>query len=281
MSLQQAQSHSAQMGTSEKIWRKFRALFNAWLAHMTAYRAELVIWMLVGAQPLIMMAVWIGKAQNAGGNLQGFSSAGFAAYFLATWLAQQFTVAWVAWELDFNIRQGSLSTKLLRPLDPFWEFLAQHFTERFVRGPIVIGFVLIGALSVGTRITPDILHVLAFAVAIFLAFTIRFLIAYCIGLCCFWFESATALDELYWTLSVMLGGGFAPLEFYPSWLHNLANWTPFPWIVYQPVKILTGTIAWPEVARVILIQIVWILLFALLRQILWRAGLKKYGSVGA
>ena len=268
-------------GVLVRTWRKCRALFNAWFAHMTAYRAELVIWMLVGSLPLIMMAVWIGKAQ-AGGDMKGFSATGFAAYFLATWLAQQLTVAWVAWDMDGSIRQGDFSVKLLRPLDPFWEYLAQHVTERFVRGPIVIAAVLLGVfLFRGTVLTPNLWYALAFVLTITLGFLVRFLIAYCIGLMCFWLESATALDEFYWILSVMLGGGFAPLEFYPAWLRAAIDWTPFPWVVYYPVKVLTGTIPWPEVARVIGIQLVWILAFGILWRIMWRAGLKKYGSVGA
>jgi ABC-2 type transport system permease protein len=269
-------------GVLTRTWRKCRAMFNAWFAHMTAYRAELVIWMLVGSLPLIMMAVWIGKAQANGGDLQGFKPETFAAYFLATWLAQQMTVAWVAWEMDFEIRQGNLSIKLLRPLDPFWEHLARHVTERFVRGPIVIFFVCLGTFMVaGTVLTPSFWHALTFFLAITLGFLVRFLIAYCIGLMCFWLESATALDEFYWILSVMLGGGFAPLEFYPAWLRAAIDWTPFPWVVYYPVKVLTGTVPWPDVARVIGIQLLWILVFVALRHVLWKAGLKKYGAVGA
>jgi ABC-2 type transport system permease protein len=59
------------------------------------------------------------------------------------------------------------------------------------------------------------------------------------------------------------------------------DFTPFPWITYYPVQILTGKLEWLEVARVMGIQCLWILGFAVLRQIMWRAGLKKYGAVGA
>lgn len=264
------------------IFRKARALFNAWLAHMTVYRAEILIWMLVGTLPLIMMAVWIGKAQAAGGELSGFSPQSFAAYFLAAWLSQQLTVAWVVWEMDFQIRQGQFSIKLLRPLDPFWEYFAQHFTERIVRGPFVIAIVMAGVLLVpGTVLTPDLWHVLAYFGVIHLAFAMRFLIAYCIGMLCFWLENATAFDEFYFVLSVMLGGAFAPLEFYPLWLRNVIEWTPFPYIVYYPAKVLSGQIPWAQTLQVVLIQIGWLLTLWLLSRVMWRSGLKKYGAVGA
>jgi ABC-2 type transport system permease protein len=263
-------------------WRKARALFSAWLAHMTIYRAEILIWMLVGTLPLIMMAVWIGKAQAAGGNLGGFSPQTFAAYFLSAWLSQQFTVAWVVWEMDFQIRQGQFSVKLLKPLDPFWEYFAQHFTERLVRGPFVIVIVVAGTLLVpGTILTPDVQHLLAYVLVIHLAFSMRFLIAYCIGMLCFWLENATAFDEFYFVLSIMLGGAFAPLEFYPAWLRAFVEWTPFPYIVYYPAKVLSGQLPWGQVGQVVAIQALWIVGLGLLSRVMWRAGLKRYGAVGA
>ncbi len=264
------------------FWKKARTLFAVWFAHMSVYRAEIVIWMLTGTIPLIMMAVWIGKARAEGGAVGDFTPERFAAYFLSAWIAGQLIVAWVSWEIDFQIRQGLLSPKLLRPLDPLWEHLAQHITERLVRLPFMIIVVSAGLLLVpGTRLTPDIWHALAFVPSILLAFLIRFLIAYCIGLIAFWWDQAVALDELYFTIAAFLTGSFAPLDLYPAWARAIIEWLPFPYIIYYPVQILNGTIAWPDIWRVIGVQLVWVGVFALLRLVLWRRGLQRYGAVGA
>jgi len=266
-----------------RSFRKARVLFDAWLANMTAYRAEIVIWMLAGAVPLIMMAVWIGKANAGGGTVGGLDARAFAAYFLAAWLAQQSTVAWVAWELSFDVRQGNLSAKLLRPLEPFWEFLMQHLTERVVRVPLVLGLVLVGLLLAppGTVLTPGLEAALLFMLSITLAFLIRFMIAYCIGILAFWTEQSTDFDETYYVLATFLAGGFAPLELFPAAVRHFVEWTPFPYIVYYPAKLLTGQLPASDIARVLLVQGVWVALFALLRHLMWRVGLKKYGAVGA
>ena len=266
-----------------RSFRKAKTLFDAWLANMTAYRAELIIWMLAGAVPLIMMAVWIGKAQAGGGSVGGLDAPAFAAYFLAAWLAQQSTVAWVAWELDVAIRQGNLSSKLLRPIDPFWEYIMQHLTERFVRIPLVIGLVLIGLLLApkGTVLTTGLEAVLMFILGITMAFLIRFLISYIIGILAFWTEQVTAFDEGYYVLATFLAGGFAPLELFPTAVRNFVEWTPFPYIVYYPAKMLTGQLPAFETARVFAVQLAWVLGLVVLRQVMWRVGLKKYGAVGA
>jgi len=268
---------------ARRTFRKVRVLFDAWLANMTAYRAEIVIWMLAGAVPLIMMAVWIGKAQAGGGSVGGLSVQDFAAYFLAAWLAQQSTVAWVAWELSFDVRQGNLSSKLLRPLEPFWELLMQHLTERFVRVPLMLVLVLVGLLLAppGTVLTPGLAAVGLFMLSITLAFLIRFLIAYCIGILAFWTEQSNDFDETYYVLGTFLAGGFAPLELFPAALRAVVEWTPFPYVLYYPAKMLTGQLPASDTARVLAVQLAWVALFALLRHVMWRVGLKKYGAVGA
>ncbi len=261
---------------------KARVLGEVWFAHMLVYRAEILVWMLTGATPLIMMAIWIGKAQGGGGTVGGFSPPEFAAYFLAAWLTQQCIVAWVAWEVDRQIRQGELSSRLLRPLDPIWEHVATHLTERLVRMPFVLVIVIAGVWLVpGTRLTPGLLHVLAYLGCVSLAFAIRFLTAYCIGLLAFWFNQATAIDEFYHVLAAILTGSFAPLTFYPPLARAIIEWTPFPYLVYYPVRVLTGAASGPEIARIFGVQLAWLLVLLVARALLWQRGLRRYGAVGA
>jgi ABC-2 type transport system permease protein len=261
---------------------KARVLFEVWFGQMSAYRAEIVIWMLTGSVPLIMLAVWIGKAQAGGGAVGDFTPQRFAAYFLAAWMSQQLIVAWVSWELDFQIRQGSLSPKLLRPINVFWEHVLSHVAERCIRIPLV-AIVLVGGVFLvpGTVLTPDIEHGLTYFLSVQLGWMIRFQIAYCVGLLAFWFDQATAVDELYYIIAAFLTGAFAPLDLYPPAIRALIEWTPFPYQIYYPVQILNGTISWDSTWRVLLIQVVWVAAFALFRTLLWRRGVRRYGAVGA
>lgn len=266
----------------KNILRKTHVLFTVWFAHMSAYRAAIVIHTLNGMAPLIMMAAWIGRAQASGGTLQGFTAQNFAAYFLAAWLTQQIIVSWVAWELDGQIRQGNLSPKLLKPIDPIWDHVVGHITEHLIRVPVIVITLVLGLMLVpGTRLSPDLSYVAWYALSVSLAFAARFLMAYCVGLLAFWFDQATALDEFYFLLAALLTGGFAPLEFYPPALRALIEWTPFPYLVYEPVQILLGNATDRDIVQIIGIQALWVVVFGLLRMILWRQGLRRYGAVGA
>jgi len=116
---------------------------------------------------------------------------------------------------------------------------------------------------------------------VMLAFAIRFLIAYSLGLLAFWISQATALDELYYVVFTFAGGGFAPLTLYPAAAQAIVAWTPFPYMVYYPVRVLTGVSGSAEVLHVLLVQCLWLAAAWGLRAALWRTGLRRYGAVGA
>jgi len=263
-------------------WRKVRTLFATQFALMTEYRAEVVIWMLSGTLSLVMMLVWMAQAAGApGGTINGYTPADFASYFLGTWAVGQLLVVWVAWELDFEVRQGTLSPKLLRPLDPMWGHYVGHLAERVVRFPAMLALIVVFAWLSGASFSRDPLDYLAVAGLVILGFSVRFLYEYTIGLLAFWTESSTSFQELVWLFYAALGGIFAPLTFYPQWVQNIAAWTPFPYMLGLPAQLLAGKASLADAGRGALVLAAWLVVFWVLRLVVWRLGLRKYGAVGA
>ncbi|WP_051935547.1 ABC-2 family transporter protein [Deinococcus sp. YIM 77859] len=249
---------------------------------MVEYRAEVVIWILSGTLSLVMMLVWMAQADAApGGQVRGYSAPEFASYFLSIWLVSQVLVVWVAWELDFEVRQGTLSPKLLRPMDPLWGHYAAHLAERVVRLPPLLLLVALFAWLSGASLTADPLAYLVALGLAFLGFSLRFLYEYTIGLLAFWTESSTSFQELIWLVYAALGGIFAPLAFYPPWVQQVALWTPFPYMLGLPAQLLAGKATLTDAGRGALVLLVWLVIFWVVRLAVWRAGLRKYGAVGA
>ena len=264
------------------VWNKARVLLANGFSIMTAYRAQIFIWMLSGTLSLVMMLVWIGQAAQApGGRIGGYSGPDFASYFLSVWLAGQMIVVWVAWELDFEIRQGGLSARLLRPLDPLWLHLAEHFAERLVRIPLMLLMLAAFAWLTHARFSTRPLDYLLFTALVLLGFMFRFLWEYCTGLLAFWTDSSTSFSDLNWLLYSALGGLFAPLSFYPQAVQDVARFTPFPYMLGLPAEVLSGRSNMQAAGQGLLILLVWTTGFGVLRLWMWRVGLRKYGAVGA
>ena len=78
--------------------RALPTLLRVGFAEALAYRAEMLVWILSTTMPLVMLALF--SAVDEGGPLGRFDEAGFAAYFLATFIVRQFTACWASWEIN-------------------------------------------------------------------------------------------------------------------------------------------------------------------------------------
>src|SRR6202020_2137805 len=91
--------------------RALPALLRAGVLEAVAYRAELVVWALTSTMPLIMLALFGAVAQS--GPLGRYGVPQLTAYFLATFVVRQLTSSWVSWQINAEVRDGTLASRLL------------------------------------------------------------------------------------------------------------------------------------------------------------------------
>lgn len=254
-----------------------RTLLSVYYAYMVEYRAELMFWVLSGSLPLILLGVWTEAAQ--GGDF-ALSSADFARYFLAVFLTRQLTVVWVIWDVEKEVVQGKLSFRLLQPLDPGWHHFAGHAAERLARIPfIAVLIALFFGLYPEALWMPSPTRLLLFAVAVTLAFCLRFLAQYTFAMFAFWIERAVAIERFWFLFYLFLSGMAAPLAMFPPAIAQIAMWTPFPYLIYFPVAVLLELDT--PVAQGFGAMLIWLLLFGITNRYLWRKGLQRYSGMGA
>ncbi|MBD2103405.1 ABC-2 family transporter protein [Leptolyngbya sp. FACHB-261] len=259
------------------FWRRARVLSTVYYAYMTEYRAELLLWVLSGVLPFILMGVWMEAAQ---GGRFGLGPLDFARYFLAAFVARQFSVVWVVWEFEREVVEGRLSPRLLQPMDPAWHHFVSHFAERFARLPfaiILVGFFFV--LYPQAIWLPSLSGFLLFCLAVSLAFTMRFIMQYTMAMFAFWTERASAIEEFWFLMYLFLSGLIAPLEIFPQAVRNVIQWTPFPYLINFPASLLVGLPV--NVGQGLLVMLAWTGVFFVLNRWLWRQGLKHYSGMGA
>ncbi|MFY8148506.1 MAG: ABC transporter permease [Prochlorococcaceae cyanobacterium] len=254
-----------------------RALLSSQYAVMLEYRAEIALWALSGVLPLIMLAVWI---DSPGARAAGLGPQQLGPYFLAAFVVRQFTVVWLIQVFEEDALQGKLSPQLLQPLHPLWRHLAAHLAEQLTRVPFVLLMLLaVGLLQPVLLARPTPAQLLLGALACFGAFLLRFLLQSLLAMLCFWSERAAALDRLLLIPYLFLSGLVAPLETFPPVVRQLAYATPFPWMLSFPARLLAGQ---PEpVLRGFAALTLWCVLLLPPLALAWRAGLRRYSSMGA
>ncbi len=244
---------------------------------MLEYRAELILWVLAGALPIILMGVWIQAAQ---GGQFGLTPVDFARYFITVFFVRQLTVVWVIWDFEKEVVEGKLSFRLLQPIDPVWHHVAGHISERVARIPFILLLVFLFFILYPQAIwLPNLGQFLLFGLAVTLAFVLRFIIQYTFGLFAFWTERASALETFWLLFYLFLSGLIAPLDVFPETVRTIVMFTPFPYLINFPVSLLVGLPV--DVVRGFLSLVGWILLFLGANRLLWRAGLKRYSGMGA
>jgi len=245
---------------------------------MVAYRAEMVVWILTATMPLVMLALW--NAAAAQGPLAGFGQAEFARYFTATLVVRQLTGTWLVWELSNMVRTGSLSPQLLRPLHPLSLNLAETLAAlpfRLVVLTPIVAALLVWRPDIAFLPAPSTL--LLTALSTVLAFLLSWLVQGLFGMLAFWLDQSVGLFSVWFAIYALLGGYFLPLPLLPPMVRDAARWLPFQATLAAPVEILLGTNGDPLEA--LAVQLGWVLVAGALAAWMWRAGLRRYGAVGA
>ena len=171
---------------------------------MMEYRAEILLWVLVGCFPFIMMGVW---AKATGNGAYAMNPTQVIQYFIAVFIVRQFTIVWVIWEFERAVVEGQLSSMLLKPIDPVWSFVAMHFSEQASRLPFWAGIVVVAFCCWPQAIWVPHVGTLALGIlAIVLAFTLRFVLQYTFAMLSFWIERASAIEQLSFLPYMFLSG---------------------------------------------------------------------------
>lgn len=252
-------------------------LLTTYYAYMVEYRAELLFWVLSGSLPLILLGVW---SEAASGGDFGLTSLEFVRYFVAVFCARQMSVVWVVWDFEKQVVEGTLSPKLLQPLDPGWHHFSSHFAERFARLPFVVILVaMFFVLYPEALWVPSVAQGVGAIAVMILAFVLRFVMQYTSAMMAFWTERAAAIENMWYLPYLFLSGMIAPLDVFPPAVQSMVMWLPFPYLVYFPAGLLVGLEV--DVVRGLATMLVWLVLLWRLNRWLWHKGLRQYSGMGA
>ena len=258
--------------------RAYPALLRTGLVAAVAYRAEFLIWMFSTNMPLVMLALW--AAVGRSGPVAGYTQRGFGAYYLAVLLVRLLTGAWVVWEMTFEIKQGTLALRLLRPIHPLIAYSAENLAALPMRGlvaiPVMAGFLIAGRES----LSHDPLHWLLFLPAMAGAWLLTFLVMALIGTLALFVESAISVFEAWLGISSVLSGYLIPLDLFPPALREVALKLPFRFLVSYPVELMLGRLSHRDALLLLGAQWGYVAVASVGLHFVWRSGMRRFGAYG-
>ncbi len=249
---------------AKRGWRRYAAY--PWATVAGAFTNTIFGFLLA----YILLAVYRSRA-----DVGGFDAADAVTY---VWLSQSmimtvYIFSW--WELAWRIRDGSITTDLLRPLNPQRYWLAfdlgrapYHFLFRGLP-PFVLG-----ALVFELRY-PSPLDALAFVVSLTLAVVVSFGFRFIYNSVAFWLLDFRGVITLSTTIVVFFSGMAIPLRFMPPALRDICYALPFGSVIQTPVDIWLGKREGAALLGMLALQLFWaVALLAIGQFVLQRATRK-------
>lgn len=258
----------------------YRALLRAHIGMGVAYRARLTVWILSSLFPLLMMAVWLSVVDEVGPTA-GWRISDFVSYYAGGAVLYHTTTSFLIWTWDADLRSGDMSFKLLKPIDPFHQYLTQEIGLRIV----VLAF-LLPTLIVLTVLLPNLTYQLtplgwlAAVTAAATGFFLNVLMAMAFATIGFWTTQAGNLYSLWWGMGAFLSGWIAPLPLLPEVVADVARFLPFRSSMGFPLEIALNRLNGGEILLGFAVGTVWIFVFAALYRLGWQIGLRRYQAVG-
>ena len=83
--------------------------------------------------------------------------------------------------------------------------------------------------------------VAAFVPALLLAVLVRFLVEWTLALAAFWTTRVSAINQMYFVVTLFLSGQVAPLSLFPFPIQVVASLLPFRWMIAFPGRVAAGT----------------------------------------
>ena len=259
--------------------RAIPTLLHVGFSEAVSYRAEMLVWLLSTTMPLVMLALMTAVARE--GPVGRFGQADFTAYYLAALVVRLLTGAWVIWEVNFEIRQGTLAYRLLRPIHPLVAYACENVGAMPLRLAATLPIGVVAAFLVGPgHLTRDPLLLAVFPATVVGAWLITFLAMSLIGALAFYVESSGALFEVWLGLFGVFSGYLVPLELFPAWLAAAARFLPFRYMLAFPVEMIVGMTPRAEALAELGIQWCFVALLAFVARVAWRVGLRRFAAYG-
>ena len=259
--------------------RALPPLFKVGFAEAVAYRAEFLVWMLSTTMPLIMLALWSAVAREA--PVGRFREKEFVAYFLATFIVRQLTGSWAAWQMNYEIRQGTLTMRLLRPSHPMITYAVENIAAQPLRLVVALPMAAVALWAVGVGQLPrDPVLWAVWCAAMLGGWLISFFASFAIGCLAFFIESSIKVMEAWLALFFVFSGYLMPVELFPPAVRLITDWLPFRYQIGLPVELMTS--AHGRAAALVLLGRQWVFVAAMLAaaMLLWRKGLERFAAYG-
>jgi ABC-2 type transport system permease protein len=257
------------------------------LEERLVYRGDFALGTLMRFLPIVtQIFLWGAVYQAASGGtglIAGYTQDEMIAYYLLTMITRAFSsMPGLAGGIGRQIRSGEIKKFLIQPVDMIGFLLLSRVAHKLVyylvaAGPFALVFFLCRGFFPGW---PEPTVILAFVVSLVMSFLLGFFVEALLGLVGFWFLEVSSLLFVYMLLNFFFSGHMFPINMLPGVWRTVVAATPLQYLAYFPAAVFLGKIEGQDLALGLLIELAWVVFFAIASRTAWNRGVRRYSAFG-
>lgn len=266
--------------------KKYMHVLNIGIQSNLAYRFNFFARALFGFIPLIaLLSVWrtIYAPKEPGATVGPYTLAEMISYYILAAIVDALTAVHDDdWQIANDIRDGTISQFVVKPIDYLWYRLALFGSGRlayFAVAAIPL-FVLVIILREYFVLPPDLATFGLFVVSLVLTALLQFFISYIVAMLAFWVLEVSTFIFIVYAFEFIASGHLFPLDILPPGLARMLTFTPFPYELFFPISIYMGKTTGTQLLEGLAIQLFWVIIGYAAARFAWHRGLRHYTAVG-
>jgi len=261
--------------------KKYLQLARITFQEYFVYRLNFILWRLRSlVQILALFFFWL-AIFKLGGEFLSYGKEEMLTYLVGIVFLKSFVLASRTANLAGRIKSGSLTKELIRPWGIFKSFFTCDLVDKALN--LVFAVAEIGLIFYYFKFTfffpKSFWNIVAFLVVILISVFLYFFISLWISTFSFWTDQPWAARWLFGVIFLdFLAGAYFPLDILPPVFGKIASLTPFPYLIYFPIKIWLEQITGIQLVKPILISLLWLIAFWFILKKTWEKGLRNYAA---
>jgi ABC-2 type transport system permease protein len=266
--------------------RKYWQIFKLSLQDYFVYRTNFVLWRLRSFIFFLTLIFFWQAVFSGRESLFGYGQNQMIAYVLGIAFLKALVLGSRSFdELPGMIKDGQLTKFMLKPVSISKYLFSRDLLAKLldVSFSLVEIFLVVRLLNLDFYFPQNVSTYFIFALISVLSVVLYYFIGIFVSSFAFWFEEVWATRWLFGIIFLeFLSGVYFPIDVLPKGLVRIINLTPFPYLVYYPLKVWNETSGILEKSplQIVLIMTFWVVVIYVFSGIIWKKGLKQYSAYG-
>jgi ABC-2 type transport system permease protein len=246
-----------------------------------SYRFSFVLWRIRNVLNFLIVYFLWSSVYSFKSQVFGYSEEKMLTYVLMIGVMNAVVLSTRTTDIAEAIVNGSIMNYLLKPVSFFTFAITREAVDKIINTTFAILeiSVFVYFLKPHIFINTDLSFLPSFLITFLCGITIAFFISLSLSLLAFWTSGTWGPRFIYFILISVLAGTAFPLDILPEKVYQLLLFTPFPYLLYAPLRIyLEGVTS--QTVPLVIGSASWAILLYMMTKMLWNKGLREFSFYG-